>query len=159
MTEDTSITLKVKSDAILKAYIAQCVENYVREKTSDGLAVELAREQAQKMFGDAFPGGKPAQGQIAYDIMLQDTRIGTLWIGVKSPKDPEIWWIFDIEIYGDYQRKGYGRQAMALAEESAKQHGAKVLGLNVIGNNTAAIALYTSASYEPKVIQMRKSLQ
>lgn len=81
-----------------------------------------------------------------------------VWIGHDTSGDPASWWVWDIVVDPGHRGKGFGRQAMNLAEEYARAHGARTLGLNVFGFNQSARGLYESLGYETTSIKMRKSL-
>jgi ribosomal protein S18 acetylase RimI-like enzyme len=57
-----------------------------------------------------------------------------------------------------FRGRGYGRAAMQLAEEEARRHGLRRLGLNVFGHNPVASSLYTSLGYEVTSQYMTKRL-
>ena len=52
------------------------------------------------------------------------------------------------EIFPAFQQKGFGKEAMKLALETAKQKGYKIAAQQVRCNNTASIALHESLSFE-----------
>ena len=58
----------------------------------------------------------------------------------------------------EFRGRGYGREAMLLAEQLARREGALTLGLNVFGHNQVARTLYSSLGYEETAVQMRKAL-
>ena len=67
-------------------------------------------------------------------------------------------WVNDIEVDEACRGRGYGRQAMLLAEQAARNRGMTSIGLNVHGRNTIARALYDSLGYEVMSQQMKKPL-
>jgi ribosomal protein S18 acetylase RimI-like enzyme len=58
-----------------------------------------------------------------------------------------------------FRGQGFGRQAMRLAETLAGREGAVTIGLNVLGHNQVARALYESLGYTETAIQMRKAIE
>jgi ribosomal protein S18 acetylase RimI-like enzyme len=83
-----------------------------------------------------------------------DEPVGSLWITTK----PRIPFIYGIEVDEKYRGKGYGRSIMLAGEEGCRRRGHSQLDLNVFGNNTTAINLYTSLGYTITSQQMRKQL-
>ena len=57
-----------------------------------------------------------------------------------------------------FRGRGYGRDAMRLAEAEARSRGMTSLGLNVHGQNTIARDLYESLGYEITALQMKKQV-
>ena len=105
-----------------------------------------------------LPSGAPAPGHAIFDVVGDDHEpVGYLWIAPDTSDDAG-GWVWDIEIDDDKRGRGFGRTAMILAEDYARQQGAHTLGLNVFGFNVAARNLYQSIGYEPTAIQMRKRL-
>jgi ribosomal protein S18 acetylase RimI-like enzyme len=72
--------------------------------------------------------------------------------------DPERWWVWDVKIDEEFRGRGYGRQAMLLAETLARKEGALTMGLNVFGHNQVARTLYSSLGYRETAVQMRRTL-
>jgi GNAT superfamily N-acetyltransferase len=54
-----------------------------------------------------------------------------LWIGPHATEQISAWWVWDIAIDADQRGKGFGREAMLLAEDRVREHGGPTLGLNV----------------------------
>ncbi|GMA36426.1 hypothetical protein GCM10025876_26300 [Demequina litorisediminis] len=82
--------------------------------------------------------------------------VGYLWIGRDNSGDPSSWWVWDVLVEPEHRGKGYGRAAMLLAEDHARDNGARTLGLSVFGHNDAARRLYTSVGYDITTVKMRK---
>jgi ribosomal protein S18 acetylase RimI-like enzyme len=67
--------------------------------------------------------------------------------------------IYDIAIDESQRGKGYGRQAMQLIEEKARELGLRQMGLHVFAKNKVALNLYESLGYETKSLNMIKDLK
>ncbi|MBS7687698.1 GNAT family N-acetyltransferase [Limosilactobacillus fermentum] len=55
--------------------------------------------------------------------------------------------IYDIQIYPDFQNQGFGTQALKLIATQAKALGFKSLGLHVFGHNKRAIHVYEKSGF------------
>lgn len=55
--------------------------------------------------------------------------------------------VFSVAVKPEHRGKGYGRAAMRLGERASRDAGDSALALNVFGQNTVAINLYTSLGY------------
>jgi len=72
--------------------------------------------------------------------------------------DPHMARVNDVEVDEAFRGRGYGRQAMLLAEQEAAAQGMTSVGLNVHGSNTVARSLYDSLGYQVTTQQMKKTL-
>ncbi|MEU6574297.1 GNAT family N-acetyltransferase [Streptomyces sp. NPDC046805] len=57
------------------------------------------------------------------------------------------------------RRRGYGSAILSAAEELVARGGSTSLGLNVVGDNEAAVALYRRNGYDVSSMALRKSVQ
>ncbi|MFG2563785.1 GNAT family N-acetyltransferase, partial [Streptomyces sp. NPDC048496] len=68
-------------------------------------------------------------------------------------------WLHDINVFAPFRRRGYGSAILAAAaEELVAREGWTSLGLNVFGDNEAAVALYRRNGYDVSSMSLRKSL-
>ena len=143
----------------LPAWLEETNRQYIEELVAAGRTREDAIRHAAKSLDLTFPDGELAPGHAVFDVLNEaGERVGYLWIGPDTSEDPGKWWVWDIEIDGDKRGHGYGRAAMLLGEEYARQQGARTLGLNVFGSNAVARGLYEKLGYETMQLQMRKLL-
>jgi GNAT superfamily N-acetyltransferase len=105
-----------------------------------------------------FPRGTPGDNHLVYDVVADGKPVGYLWIGPHAAGQISAWWVWDIAIDADQRGKGFGREAMLLAEDRVREHGGSTLGLNVFGFNAAGRALYESLAYEATSVRMLKKL-
>jgi ribosomal protein S18 acetylase RimI-like enzyme len=66
-----------------------------------------------------------------------------LWI-----KDHHIAFVDYIEIFPEFRRKGYAKQAMVWMEDYVRKHKLKVIDLNVMMNKAGARKLYEGLGYQ-----------
>ncbi|MBV9446843.1 MAG: GNAT family N-acetyltransferase [Streptosporangiaceae bacterium] len=129
---------------------------------SGSLPPGQAREKARRDTERAFGGGLGTPGQLVFRLLAEDEPVGWLWLAVPGsdadPRNPRMAWINDVEVDEAFRGRGYGRQAMLLAEQEAKVRGMTSIGLNVHGHNTVARALYDSLGYQVMTQQMKKPL-
>ncbi|WP_433490816.1 GNAT family N-acetyltransferase [Nocardia grenadensis] len=88
--------------------------------------------------------------------------VGNAWIG-PDPQDTtgtaDSAWLYDINVFERFRRRGYGSAILAAAEALvAGEHRAR-LGLNVVGDNEAAIALYRRNGYRVSSMQLDKQIR
>jgi len=122
-----------------------------------------AAAAAQKAIHDTttrLAGGSSTPGQLIFRLMAGEEPAGWLWLEVpySGGGDPHMAWVNDIEVDEACRGRGYGRQAMLLAQHEVRNRGMTSIGLNVHGRNTIARALYDSLGYEVMSQQMKKPL-
>ncbi len=94
-----------------------------------------------------------------FDVVDTDGgTVGYVWIGPDATDDSGAWRVWSVVIDDDKYGRGFGRAAMHLAEEYAREQGATSIGLQVFGDNTSARVLYESLGYVAASLTMRKTL-
>jgi ribosomal protein S18 acetylase RimI-like enzyme len=133
---------------------------YAEQIVASGwMPAKQAREKAALDTARAFPRGLESPGQLLYRLVAGEEPVGWLWLAVPhSDNEPEMAWVNDVEIDAGFRGRGFGRQAMLLAEQEARKRGMTSLGLNVHGQNTVARALYHSLGYQIMTQQLKKPL-
>jgi ribosomal protein S18 acetylase RimI-like enzyme len=136
------------------------IADYARQHVIGGRwtaeeALRLSREE----FDRLLPRGLATPGHRFFSIVRSSDRkaVGLLWIQVEgAPKQSAF--IFNIEIFRAFRRRGFGRQAMKLLEEEARRLDLESIRLHVFGHNTAARSLYEQLGYVATNVQMKKRL-
>lgn len=125
---------------------------------SGSMPPEAAREKARRDTARSFSAGLATPGQLVFRVLAGQEPVGWLWLAVPGPDDPAMAWVYNIEVDEGRRGRGYGRQAMLLAEAEARARGMTSIGLNVHGQNKVAISLYDSLGYAVTAQQMKKPL-
>ena len=154
-----SARLVLMSEEEMATFRDAQLEPYIADRIGAGESAEVARATAEEQMAGLFPGGRPTPGHLIFHVVDDEGDVcGSLWIGPRDLAQPELMWIWDIEIDEQHRGRGLGRQAMDLAEEEARRRGASEIGLNVFGQNHVARGLYGSLGYIESSILMRKTL-
>ena len=125
---------------------------------SGSMPPEAAREKARRDTARSFSAGLATPGQLVFRVLAGEQPVGWLWLAVPGPDDPAMAWVYNIEVDEARRGRGYGRQAMLLAEDEARARGMTSIGLNVHGQNKVAISLYDGLGYAVTAQQMKKPL-
>lgn len=143
-----------------ETWVEQAIAGYAAEIIASGaLGEEAARDKARRDHERALPNGLDTPGQLIFRLMDGSQPVGWLWLAVPYPDGhPSMAWVYGIEVDETFRGRGYGREAMLLAEAEARSRGMRSLGLNVHGSNTIARSLYTSLGYHVTTQQMKKTL-
>lgn len=136
------------------------IADYAKEHTIGGrwTAAEALRKSRQE-FATLLPKGMATPDHRFFSIVrLPDRKaVGMLWIQIQSKPQPSAF-IFNIEIFKPFRRRGYATQAMKLLEQEARRLGLENIRLHVFAHNTAARPLYEKLGYIATNIAMRKRL-
>jgi ribosomal protein S18 acetylase RimI-like enzyme len=122
-----------------------------------GESREVAEAKVARSHSENFPNNRPLESHRVFDVMEGEEPVGQLWIGPQAGGS-DSWWVFDIEIFEPYRRRGYARAALELGHAEAKRLGGTAIGLNVFGFNTGARELYEKLGYEVTSTQMKRPL-
>lgn len=143
-------------EAWLPGTIAGYAAEHVRSgRWSEEEALERSRAEHERLLpqGAATPGHRlcnivPAGG---------GEPVGMLWFQAMEEPAPTAF-VYNIEIYPQFRRRGYAEQAMLKLEDEARRLGLEGIRLHVFGHNTAARPLYEKLGYVPTNINMLKRL-
>ena len=157
---DASVRLRRPTRDEFDEWLPRSEDEYARYIAESGaMPAAQARDKARSDIARRFSAGPDTPGQLVFRLMAGDEPVGWLWLEVPGAGgDPLMAWVNNVELDPEFRGRGYGRQAMALAEREARERGMTSLGLNVHGQNTVARSLYDSLGYEVMSQQMRKVL-
>ena len=118
-----SITIMPMETARLQSWIASSKSEYLDDLVRAGEPAEQASASVEQTFARYFPEGTPGHNHLVYDVVADGKPVGYLWIGPHAPGQISAWWVWDIAIDADQRGKGFGREAMLLAEDRVREHG------------------------------------
>ena len=100
-----------------------------------------------------FPGFHGALAWLAADDG-SETPVGLIncFTGFSTFAARPLLNIHDVVVHADYRGRGIGRGLLAWAEQRARDLGCCKLTLEVLSNNTAALAAYERAGFAPYVL-------
>ncbi|MCL4325423.1 MAG: GNAT family N-acetyltransferase [Candidatus Thermoplasmatota archaeon] len=157
---DKKIKLENINDTDFKQYISYSIKNYAEEKVKAGnWNKEEAILLAKNEFNTLLPDGMDTKGHSIFSIsdLYKKKRVGVLWVEWNNlnMKSAYIW---DILIFDEFRRMGYGMRAMNELMCLAKEHGAKSITLHVFAHNESAILFYKKLGFYSTNIIMKKDL-
>lgn len=156
------IQLVPMNDADFQAYLAVAIPDYAQEHVQSGRwSAEEALQRAQQEYQQLLPDGLQSKNQYFYtlhDTQSATSNVGMLWFAVEERAKEVTAFVYDIIIYEQFRRRGYGEQAFLAMESIAREFGAKHIKLHVFAHNAAARALYEKLGYAPTNIMMSKPL-
>jgi RimJ/RimL family protein N-acetyltransferase len=143
------------------AYRARLTREYARDKVAAGVwSPEEALSRSEADLDGLLPDGANTRDHFLYEVRDASTseEVGVLWLAIRNPDSGRLVWIYDLEIFERFRRKGYAKRTLEAAEEEAKELGIDRVELHVFGYNAPARALYENAGYAPTSIVMAKQL-
>jgi GNAT superfamily N-acetyltransferase len=118
-----------------------------------GLSADEARAKAAK--DTEWLRGLPP---LVLEIEREGERVGRVVLWLDAFEKPGSAWLFEIVLDESVRGRGYGREALRLAEEEARSRGMTRIDLNVFGGNAVARSLYASEGYAESSVHMGKPL-
>jgi len=143
-----------------ESYVQQRSESYAAECVQSRFwKTERAVERAQNYIRTLLPLGTDTPNNQIVEIIESDQIVGVLWFVIHDQMGEPSIWVHHIEIYPEFRRRGYAKQALAKLEQVAKSNDIASIGLHVFAFNSEAQALYQSLGYSVPGINMIKRLR
>ena len=156
------VRLRPLRDDELPAFIDHGRDAYARDMVAQaGLTPEQAEQKAQNDWARLLPNGAVGPGHHLFAVEDEESgeRVGDLWIAERSSDfEGTAAFVYSIEIAEAFRGRGYGKQAMLLAEDEVRARGISHIALNVFGGNEVARSLYRSLGYTETAVFMRKAV-
>lgn len=141
------------------AFLKRIIPEYADDKVRAGYWAESeALGKSHNEFKGLLPQGLQTKKHYFYTLYDVDQSVGMIWLRANLDHPTQDGFIFELYIDENQRGKGYGRQAMLLIEEKARELGLKSIGLHVFGSNKVARNLYESVGYETTSVNMSKTL-
>jgi ribosomal protein S18 acetylase RimI-like enzyme len=140
---------------------AQTIPPYAADKVRTGRWSEAeSLAEAEKELMSLLPDGLQSLGHEFFTIESESgAKVGVIWIARAERAFGPIGYIYDLVVWPEYRRQGYGAQAMRALEAEATILGFHGLALHVFGHNRSAQDLYAKLGYLPTNINMFKPLR
>ncbi len=136
-------------------------KDYAEEKIKSGAwSVEEAPRLADEEYTRLLPQGLQTADNFLYTALDEATgeKVGHIWFTKMTYGGQTFAFVYDLIIFEEYRRKGYGEATMLALEEKVKEQGLDSIALHVFGHNHAAKALYEKIGYEITDLNMMKKL-
>jgi RimJ/RimL family protein N-acetyltransferase len=143
------------------AFRAHLETHYARDKVDSGAwsLAEAPRRAAAELDG-LLPQETDTRDHFLFYVVdtVTHEEVGTVWIHVRDQGSGRVVWIYDLEVFDRFRRRGYATRILAAVEDKARELGADRVELHVFGHNAAARRLYERSGYEPTSISMSKRI-
>ena len=139
-------------------YMLFAIKNYANEKVNNGTwESKDALSNSKKQYALLLPDGLQTANHYFYSIFNKEEKIGYIWLA-KDDENKQSAFIYDFEIYEEFQNLGFGSKTLDLVADKAKELGFSFLGLHVFGSNSRALHVYKKMGFQITDINMRKEL-
>jgi GNAT superfamily N-acetyltransferase len=139
-------------DEEFAAWLPLLRDDYAGDLVRDyGMSAEKARAQAV-----AEIDGHRSAGHSVFVIEVEREPVGHLWLVERRDAYEPTLVVYDIDVDEPYRGRGYGKAALAFAEEEARRRGATRIALHVGARNHVARNLYRSLGFEENDVAMSK---
>ena len=156
------LRLTQMSDQDFQDYLQKAVAEYAQEHVRAGnWHPDEAMQRSEGEFRKLLPDGPRSKNQYMYTLVDEATgeKVGMIWFFFDRDRLQQSAFIYDFMVYEEFRRRGYGSQALATAEQIARDLGAMTIDLHVFGHNQAARALYEKAGYQVTNLNLSKRLR
>lgn len=127
-------------------YLSKAIESYTNELYESGsykTEIEARAFAEWEFHEDIFTDGYATENTYVFNLVDSSRKVGVIWM----IQEEDACFIGDFLVYPEYQKKGFGTQAIKLIEEEARELGSKSIRLGVFKNNTIAEQLYRKLGY------------
>ena len=149
-------------EADFQAWKTMAIADYFADRIRAGNDATDSPDRSRVEFESLLPYGRLTRSNYIYSIVDEDdgnSKIGIMWYAVEGHNFPsDTVFLYDIWIEENMRGKGYGRAALLLLEQRARELGKKRIALHVFAHNDRARRLYDELGYKPTNIVMIKDL-
>jgi ribosomal protein S18 acetylase RimI-like enzyme len=153
------ITLEPMTQAQFESYLERAVPEYAQAHVDAGdCDADTALDRAREDYVSLLPAGLASEDQHLFVIRAEGEPepIGMVWFALREDGGGKSAFIWDFRIDESKRGKGYGRATLERIDEQLRAMGARWVGLNVMGHNHRARALYEKHGFRVTGIGMRK---
>lgn len=150
------------TDEQAELYLAHSQEGYVADLVTAGALDEgRARLKASLDYASLAYEGETTYVAAYAEIDGVEQWVGAIGWGLRgfdAPHEEPTLYIYDLEVFEAYRRRGFGEGMLAHAAASAEDAGAHAVRLTVWAGNDGAKALYRSVGFQEEQSRMRMRL-
>lgn len=154
------ISLVQMTEKQYEKFFEEAIREYAEENVNEGRwSQSESIERAAKETNELLPNGIYTNGHFLCSLHHEEAGvIGAIWYAVKETNGEKSAFIYIIQIYSEFQGKGYGTHALMALETDLASMNVSSIGLHVFGHNKRAYQLYAKMGYIPTSIKMVKRL-
>ncbi|MGI0054199.1 MAG: GNAT family N-acetyltransferase [Thermoplasmata archaeon] len=157
----TSVRLTPLSHEGFEEYITSEIREYALSHVRDGRWSESeALERSEREVRGLIPQGLETPDHYFFRIENDHGNdVGRVWLARRHEEGVPYAFVYDLVIFPDHRRQGYGEAAMLELEPIARGLEVARVALHVFGDNANAIRLYEKLGYATTNRMMSKPLE
>jgi ribosomal protein S18 acetylase RimI-like enzyme len=125
---------------------------------AERLSLDEGHRIARDAWSSLLPQGQHTPLHHFYTAWNEDQDIGMVWFKEERNWETPYGYLYQVWVWEQFQRQGYGKALMIALEEKLKLLGLPRLRLHVFAFNERAIGLYEKLGFETTNIVMVKEL-
>lgn len=137
------------------------VSGYAQEFVDAGiLDPKAAAGRAEKDFDALLTDGLATADHLIWSVHApeESAPVGAIWVKLMTDRTPSQAYVYAVDVFPAYRRRGFGQAIMAAAIEECKKRGVGSLGLNVFGHNHTARRIYDRLGFRVTSTSMKLDL-
>ena len=129
-------------------FYAWSVEQQAKQRMErSGLSWKASHKEAEAEITAMLPNGMETKDHLLMSIVADGVTVGFVWTLHEMTNGRKQSFLCDFAIWEEKRRRGYGSEALRLAEENAAMAGCVESVLYVADDNTAARRMYEKCGY------------
>jgi GNAT superfamily N-acetyltransferase len=144
-------------EALIELSERDQIEGHVRDGSwrPEEAEANMARLKAQFL-----PQGLATPNHYFWAVVdaVSGVEVGGLWVALAEEDGQRQFFVFEIQVYEPYRRRGYGTQTFLAMEDKAREMGVTSISLHVFADNHPARAMYRKLGYTGTDTQMVKAV-
>jgi ribosomal protein S18 acetylase RimI-like enzyme len=156
-----TVTLEPMTPREYDAWRPYAVSGYAQEFIDSGiLDPEAASKRAKSDFDNLLADGLATPDQLLWSVhtTTEPAPVGAIWLQLKTDGAASRAFVYSLDIFPAYRRRGFGHTAMELLIEESRRRGARSIGLNVFGHNDTARRIYDRLGFRVTSTNMQLDL-
>ncbi len=147
------------TEAQFDSFIDALLPEYADDKVRAGDWSEAeAMSKARAQIGALLPDGPATNEHYLFAASSEGRQVGVLWLGEQERAGKRSAFIYEIQIFEQFRRRGYGAQTLSALEEKVRDLGMGEISLHVFGRNQAARNLYAKHGFVEVDVTMAKTI-
>ncbi len=138
-------------------FLADQIPRFARDlAVTDHLMEADALTASEAKIHGTLPDGLKTEGQSFLVAKANDLDVARVWLAIDVNTRES--YLYQLTVFDHLRGQGYGRACMRAIEEFAREHGGRILWLNVFAHNVAARCLYAKSGFAEATVHMKKPL-
>ena len=155
------VRLVPMTETNFESYMEVTIKDYAQEHVKAGNfnpedAIDLAREQLDRILPERLSTDGHFFNSVEDDN--SQNKVGVLWYAVDDRGGMKKAFVYDVIIFEEYRRRGYGSETFQVLEDIVRNQGLDEIALHVFGHNRVARKMYEKLGFVETDVMLSKKL-